>query len=300
MCRNWALLLAMAVGGLGSSAAAQTSAAEALATLADPGSQRILVIAHRSCWQKAPENSLAGVHACERMGVDGVELDVRHTRDGHAVIIHDDTVDRTTNGHGKVAEMTWAQLAALRLKERGGGPDAALTNELVPTLAQYLRAARKRLLIVFDVKDWSQASTFAAISREGMEKQAIFFYECNNDRLLNNVRAFRDRVAMFPIMFEKDGPLETGLQRCRSNPANWAHVKFQTTEWLDHAKKVSAQQGLRLWTATMFPEDNAGLDDARAAREPDVAWGRQIASGARLIMTNTPQELMNYLHEKRR
>ncbi len=294
-----ALLFALAWGSISSAVGAQTPAARALETLSDASSKRILVIAHRSCWQQAPENSLAGVRACERLGVDGVELDVRHSRDGVAVIIHDETVDRTTNGHGKVTEMNWAQLSALRLKERGGGQGARLTDERIPTLTQYLRAARNRLMIVFDVKDWSQDSTFAAISRAGMERQAIFFYECNNDRLLNKVRAFRDRVVMIPIMFEKDGPLEDGARRCHSNPANWAHVKFQTANWLDRAKEVSTRQGLRLWTATMFPEDNGGLDDARAAREPDGAWGRQIASGARMIMTNTPQQLLRYLHAKR-
>lgn len=294
-----ALLLALACASVSSAAGARTPAARALETLSDAGSKRILVIAHRSCWQQAPENSLAGVRACERLGVDGVELDVRHSRDGVAVIIHDETVDRTTNGHGKVTEMSWAELSALRLKERSGGQGARLTEERIPTLTQYLRAARNRLMIVFDVKDWSQASTFAAIGDAGMEKQAIFFYECNNDRLLDKVRAFRDRVVMIPIMFEKDGPLNDGARRCHSNPANWAHVKFESSGWLDHAKEISADQGLRLWTATMFPEDNAGLDDARAARKPDAVWGRQIASGARMIMTNTPQELVRYLHAKR-
>src|SRR5690606_26246675 len=74
---------------------------------------KVLVIAHRGCVGEAPEVSVASIQACAGKGIDGIELDIRKTRDGVLVSIHDDTVDRTTNGTGKVAEMTLAQISQL-------------------------------------------------------------------------------------------------------------------------------------------------------------------------------------------
>lgn len=258
----------------------------------------VLVIAHRGCWGAAPENSLAALAACEELGADGLEIDVRHTKDGVAVLLHDETVDRTTNGAGKVADLTWAEVSKLRLRRGHGGANAPLTQERVPTLEAFLAAAKNRFAIVFDVKDWSQAETFVAVSKANMQRQAIFFYECNDDRLLNKVASFRDQVIMFPIIFERDGPLASAVRRCRSNPAGLAHVKYQHQEWLDAAAPALRESGAGLWFATMQSQDTAGADDAAAMRDPATVWGRHLAAGAVVIMTDRPQSLIEYLRNR--
>lgn len=262
--------------------------------LADPTSTHLIVVAHRGCWHSTSENSLAGLDACVRLGVDAVELDVRHSRDGVAVIIHDDTLDRTTDGHGSVADRTWAELSRLHLKTGHGGKDAMLTGQRIPTLDQYLTAAKGRLMIVFDVKDGSQRETFRHIAAAGMANQAIFFYECVDRTLADTIAPFRSQVTTIPIMFGKDGPLAPAAQRCTSNPTGWAHVKWGDPAWLRNAAALHHQSGLRLWTATMFPADNAGFDDARALIDPDAVWGAQRAAGADMIMTNQPESLVAY------
>lgn len=285
-------------------APAAATSRDALATtwraLADPASKHVIVVAHRGCWQSRPENSLAGLNACVQLGVDAVELDVRHTRDGVAVIVHDETVDRTTNGHGHVADLSWAEIAKLQLRAGHGGPDAPLTRERVPTLDQYLAAAKDRIMIVFDVKDGSQRSTFATIQRAQMADQAIFFYECNDTVLAEAIAPFRDKVTTFPIIFGKDGPLAPAAMRCGSNPAGWAHVKWNDANWLRSVSDAQRQNPVRLWTATMLAEDNAGFDDLRALSDPDAVWGAQIAAGAGMIMTNQPAALMTYLDRQGR
>src|SRR5207244_9942203 len=67
----------------------------------DPDARRV-VVAHRGVHTSAPENSLASVREAIALGVDMVELDVRTTRDGRLVLLHDETVDRTTDGSGRV------------------------------------------------------------------------------------------------------------------------------------------------------------------------------------------------------
>src|SRR5262245_46332535 len=91
--------------------------------------QDFLVIAHRGASSYAPENTLAAFDLALQMGVRHIELDVHLSRDGHLVVIHDDTVDRTTNGSGPVVHYTLAELQAL---DAGSWFGAAFAGERIP------------------------------------------------------------------------------------------------------------------------------------------------------------------------
>ena len=91
----------------------------------------ILRIGHRGAAGHAPENTIAAIHRGIALGVDFVEMDVRCSRDGRLVVMHDATVDRTTDGSGLVEEMTWTELERL---DAGGG-------ERVPSVEAALAAA---------------------------------------------------------------------------------------------------------------------------------------------------------------
>ncbi len=92
------------------------------------------IVAHRGLLKHAPENTLANFRACIALGL-GFEFDVARTIDGHLVCIHDDTVDRTTNGQGKVAEMT---LTRLRELDAGRWFDPKFAGQKVPTIDEVL------------------------------------------------------------------------------------------------------------------------------------------------------------------
>jgi glycerophosphoryl diester phosphodiesterase len=102
---------------------------------------RPLVISHAACAGHAPENTLAGIRYALEMGADAIEVDVQASADGVPVLMHDLTVDRTTNGSGDLASLTLEQLQAL---DAGGEP--------VPTFAQALKLARGRALLVAEIK----------------------------------------------------------------------------------------------------------------------------------------------------
>jgi glycerophosphoryl diester phosphodiesterase len=74
---------------------------------------RPTIFAHRGASAYAPENTLAAFELALRQGADAIELDAKLTRDGHIVVIHDQTVDRTTEGRGRVKDMTLAELRKL-------------------------------------------------------------------------------------------------------------------------------------------------------------------------------------------
>jgi glycerophosphoryl diester phosphodiesterase len=103
------------------------------------------VVAHRGASSTRPENTLGSFGEAMRLGARIVELDVRLSRDGVAVVMHDPTVDRTTDGTGAVAELTAAELGALN----AGTPESP---EGVPTLADVLRLASGRAALAIELK----------------------------------------------------------------------------------------------------------------------------------------------------
>ena len=100
----------------------------------NPSDQYVMVIAHRGDWRNFPENSIEAIRSAIKLGVDMVEIDIRKTKDGNLILMHDETVDRTTNGIGKVSEMTFSEIEELRLMSGVGVP----TDFKIPTLNEAL------------------------------------------------------------------------------------------------------------------------------------------------------------------
>jgi glycerophosphoryl diester phosphodiesterase len=117
----------------------------------------------------APENTLAGFAACLELGL-GFELDVRRTRDGHLVCVHDADVRRTTDGKGAVSDLTLAELRRLDADSRF---DAAFAGQRVPTLEEVFALARERgragLRIALDLKvEGVEADVVRLAARHGV------------------------------------------------------------------------------------------------------------------------------------
>jgi len=116
--------------------------------------RRPLVISHAACGGHAPENTLAGIHKALELEADAIEIDVQASADGVPILMHDLTVDRTTNGRGEVAKLSLAQLRAL---DAGGEP--------VPTLAGALQLTRGRALLVIEIKQPGIEDFIASVVR---------------------------------------------------------------------------------------------------------------------------------------
>ena len=107
------------------------------------------IIAHRGSSSAAPENTIAAFDVAVEQGADYIELDVQMTMDQHVVVIHDDTVDRTTNGNGLVKSYTLDQLKKL---DAGSWFDHQYTNERIPTLQEILERYSQRIGILIEIK----------------------------------------------------------------------------------------------------------------------------------------------------
>jgi glycerophosphoryl diester phosphodiesterase len=111
----------------------------------------IVCIAHRgaSGHGHAPENTLAAFRAAMEIGVDGVECDVHCTGDGHVVVIHDSTLDRTTDMSGVIEKMT---LDEVKKADAGSWFDPRFAGEHVPMLREVLELTREKVITVIEIK----------------------------------------------------------------------------------------------------------------------------------------------------
>lgn len=111
-----------------------------------------LIIAHRGASAKAPENTLAAFGMAFEMGADGIELDVMLSKDKQLVVIHDDTVDRTTNGSGRVSDFPFRILQGL---DAGSVFSTAFHGERLPSLAEVFEHFGGKMLINVELKNYS-------------------------------------------------------------------------------------------------------------------------------------------------
>jgi glycerophosphoryl diester phosphodiesterase len=135
---------------------------------ADPGPW---VVAHRGGALQAPENTLAAIRMALAQDVHGIEIDVHLAADGVVVLMHDATVDRTTDGTGPVSDHTAAELAAL---DAGGWFGAEFSGEPVPTLAQVLGLVAGQVELCIEVKggEEQQPGITAAVVAEVVARRA--------------------------------------------------------------------------------------------------------------------------------
>ena len=158
----------------------QTAAATERLPLRDRLSRergRVWVVGHRGAMGHCPENTLASFERGLQLGADWIELDVHLSRDNALIVIHDETLDRTTNGKGAVRDHSLAELKAL---DAGSWFGPQYAGERIPTLDEVLRWARQRNAIVdIEIKNAPvyyagiEAAVVEALDRYGMTEQVI-------------------------------------------------------------------------------------------------------------------------------
>jgi glycerophosphoryl diester phosphodiesterase len=148
-----------------------------------------LLLAHRGASACAPENTLAAFQLAMQQGAHGVELDAKLSADGEMVVMHDDSVDRTTNGCGKVNELP---LAALRELRPGGRFSDRFPEEKIPTLIEVLETLGRQAIINIELTNYSSPRDglpeLAAGLVERMEMQANVLFSSFLPANLKRVR----------------------------------------------------------------------------------------------------------------
>lgn len=165
-----------------------------------------LVIAHRGGASLAPENTLVAFEKARKLGVDAIELDVQMTKDGHLVVIHDETVERTTNGEGEVKQLTLAQIkqldAAYRFQDIRGRYIYRGQGIQIPTLEEVFQQFGD-MHIIIDIKeaDYSHINQelekhlWELIERYHMQDK-VLIYSFSEEIITNFDRYAQGQVAL--------------------------------------------------------------------------------------------------------
>ncbi len=267
--------------------------------LFDNKSKYVTVVAHRGDWRNSPENSIQAFKSCIEMGVDMIEIDVRKTKDNELVIIHDATVDRTTNGKGKVADLTLEEVKKLRLRAGHG----VVTRHEVPTLEEVLNLCKGKVLINIDKGyDYFQ-QMYSLLVKTGTLDQVVIKGSHSYDKVKEQNGKVLDEVIYMPIVNLNNKNAEELLD-------GWLAAKPVAIECcigkydaeVERLLKKIKQSDSKIWINSLWPSLNDGHDDDRAVEmnQEDEAWGWILDRGATLIQTDRPEELLDYLDDKKR
>lgn len=244
---------------------------------ANPG--RPLVFAHRGANQVAPENTLPAFQRALEMGVDGVELDVRYSSDGHLVIMHNPDLDQTTSGQGRVTSHTLQELRELDAG-RWFGPEFAGT--CVPTLDEVLDLFAGRCLVNIEIKSAEISS--AAMAKDVVE--AVRAHRMEDQVVVSSFNPFalRPMKALAP-------EIETAYVTAPDLPGwmRWGlvyhytrsggiHPEYSMVDATYVARARRRNTPVRVWTA-----------------DEEVDMRRMIELGVDAIITNVPDRLLALL-----
>jgi glycerophosphoryl diester phosphodiesterase len=243
-------------------------------------SHRTLILAHRGASHRAPENTLAAFRLAAEIGADGIELDVQLCQDGEAVVIHNSTVDETTDGGGRVKDFTLTELQEL---DAGSWYTAEFRGEHIPSLAQVLHELGARLIFNIELKTGSSFS-------DGLEAEVVRLVEDANmvHRVIissfNPVALWRvhrlNRNIPIGLLYAPDQPRH--LRDRWLQPLARPNALHPRWDMLDEQSVAAAhRQGLRVhpWTCN----------------DPD-AMLRLVGWGVDAIITDRPDLLYDLLH----
>ncbi len=241
-----------------------------------------LNIAHRGASAAAPPNTLAAFEKAVELGADGIEFDVHLSADGVPVIIHNFTVDDTTDGSGRVADMTLAQLKQL---DAGSYFDPAFAGERIPTLEEVLEAMGRRLLLNIELKTTGlrdnglAQAVVAQIEQHGLGDSVLF--SSFNPFSLRRVKRIAPHIPV-GLLYAPDLPLP--LHRAWLAPMVPHEARHPKHTMVDaHYMAWAQRRGYRVNTWT--------VDDPDEMR-------RLIGLGVDGIITNVPDVLRSVLESQ--
>lgn len=206
---------------------------------------KIVKIGHRGAKGFEPENTLVSFERAIEMGADGIELDVHLSLDGHLIVIHDETIDRTTDGKGIVNQLTLEKLKSFRINE----------NLEIPTLEEVLDLVNQRCFVNIELKNHETAEKVVQVIEKYISDKnwnhAHFITSSFDWNALQQVRFLNDDIRI-GVLTETD--LDLAISFARFLKAEALHPNFQllTNEYVTSIK----EKGILVFPWTVNEVDN--------------------------------------------
>lgn len=261
-------------------------------------SKSILVAAHRGDWRIAPENSLKALQSCIEQGFDMMELDVKMTKDGILVVMHDQTIDRTTNGKGNVSDYTLEEIRKFRLRNGLG----RVTNNEIPTFKELMLVAKGKILINVDKGNDHLNEVFEVLKETGTTNQSIVNIgdNLNYQKLTQTAKIPSNAYIMVVVNMARPEALDiiksySPMKKSMIQPI----FNTDTLSNLESLPVIAKDQ--RIWLNSLWPSLNGGHDDDRAVEQDqkEESWGWLVAHKPVILQSDRPEALIKYLRSKK-
>jgi glycerophosphoryl diester phosphodiesterase len=218
----------------------------------------MLKVGHRGARAYEPENTLSSFKKAMELGVDAVELDVRKTKDGQFVVIHDADVKRTTNGKGLVSELTLKEIQSLSTEK----------GEKIPTLEEALGCLGKKVRVFIELKETGiEEQVLAVVNKKALKKSVVIVSFLED--ALHKIRELDAEVETGLIYAKHKNPLKAALEL----KAQWLLAFYRFTHTANVQK--AHENGLKVivWTVNT-PEEVAEMVkkgvDGVSSDKPDI------------------------------
>ncbi len=256
-------------------------------------SDTVQVVAHRGDWHNVPENTLESIRNCIKTAIDIVEVDVRKTLDGHLILMHDTTVDRTTTGSGKVSELTLDQIKSLWLKNA----DNTVSQQQVPTLEAAMLLAKGKIMLNLD-KSWPiRNECIKVLKKTNTTNHAIFKASGDPSVLKKEIKDLEIDINFIYIVYCKgsDKPsAESIFDAVHSLKPKAIEICFDNDKHPimqpENVEKIR-QCGSRVWVNSLW---KGSLSGGHPDSNTDT-WDWLIKRGITMIQTDSPQKLRQHL-----
>lgn len=268
----------------------------------------VWVAAHRGDWIYAPENSIPALEHAIFFGADMIETDVRLTKDGKIIMMHDYSVDRTTDGKGTIADLTFEEIQKLHLRNNFGG----MTDLKVPTLEEYIQVAKDKILLYLDKAGYDLPGheqghlvkeLLKILKTHNVLEQSVFVLDWPYSKAKEIFGDDLKKVIYVPVIEDKIPNLSAYvneyIQKLRPVAFQF-RMKSLDSETYKQLPKV-LESGSKAFVAATWDEHTANHSDLVSIfQRPSAGWGWLLEQGFSILETNYPKDLMQYLHSENR
>ncbi len=219
--------------------------------LQDPDCRSRFIMGHRMGNPFGPENSLSVLRASIQIGVDVAETDIRITKDGRVVLIHDGEVDRTLEGTGDVSDLTLAEIQAMKLRVGGTDPPGDFGCEHAPSLEEAMEVARGKIVVELETKNIEAAPIAAAYLRDN-DLYGTAYIQCDAEECV----AAREGADDVPIAFRMASLDELSILEAMDPPPILVEVDNNDENATDDALRAALEaRGIKLFTNVFVSAD---------------------------------------------
>ena len=268
----------------------------------------VFVAMHRGDWRNFPENSKGAILSSIRLGADIVELDVQMTKDGRFILNHDNTLNRTTTGKGKVSDLTLEEIKQFKMRDK----DGKQTDYDVLTLEEALELTRGKILVNIDKFTKHPKEILDAVAAVGALKEVLVKSTHEPDDAQRFFGAYWKAVESGELLYmpviqfcwKQHDKAAHDLPLWIAEEPRKASMYEVCADAPEHAAAfgdvLKARGAPRLWVNTMWDNLDAGHGDVRALLDPEANWGWVLDQGATMIQSDYAAELIVYLMQKGR